>query len=287
MSSLGFLSGVTYHKPRNGFRRVCHVVAAVPSMADYVEEQVLSKFDAGDVGRVIKSWHAARDGEVLESFHEDGSVLQQAGSFIAGLDARNWHEVDEYQWAQGLEQDFEVIRDELEKCMKQKSLEKRGNNIWATAVREEAMAYGPDWRTLVLQDRGIWEPKNSKIFKNTVKILKKHKVPSSEVFFARQSPKTGIKPHTDNTNFTLTAHLSLRVPKDKSWIKVGNQQRFWEDGKMLIFDTSFMHETWNDGDTDRHVLLIRFWHPELSRKEIKALETVFRAIEDYEMKVAY
>lgn len=77
------------------------------------------------------------------------------------------------------------------------------------------MSYGPDWRTLVLQDRGLWEPKNAKIFKNTVKVLKDTGVPSSEVFFARQAPKTGIKPHTDNTNFILTAHLALDVPKDK------------------------------------------------------------------------
>jgi len=53
---------------------------------------------------------------------------------------------------------------------------------------------------------------------------------------------------------------------------------------VLVFDTSFTHETWNDGDTDRYVLLIRFWHPGLSRKEVRALEIVFRAIEDYEAK---
>ena len=45
-------------------------------------------------------------------------------------------------------------------------------------------------------------------------------VPSSEVFFARQSPNTGIKPHTDNTNFILTGHLGLIVPDGDCWIKV-------------------------------------------------------------------
>jgi len=50
--------------------------------------------------------------------------------------------------------------------------------------------------------------------------LQKLDVPSSEVFFARQSPKTGIKPHTDNTNFILTGHLALIIPEGDCWIKV-------------------------------------------------------------------
>lgn len=54
--------------------------------------------------------------------------------------------------------------------------------------------------------------------------LQKLDVPSSEVFFARQSPKTGIKPHTDNTNFILTGHLGLIIPEGDCWIKVRLQQ---------------------------------------------------------------
>ena len=34
-----------------------------------------------------------------------------------------------------------------------------------------APAAGPDWRTLVLQDRGIWEPTNSRLFPRTTRIL--------------------------------------------------------------------------------------------------------------------
>jgi len=31
-----------------------------------------------------------------------------------------------------------------------------GNSIWVAAARDDAEGYGPDWRTLVLQDRCIW-----------------------------------------------------------------------------------------------------------------------------------
>ena len=47
----------------------------------------------------------------------------------------------------------------------------RGNSIWVAAVRDDALAYGPEWRTLVLQDRGTWEPTNSRLFPRTTKIF--------------------------------------------------------------------------------------------------------------------
>lgn len=61
---------------------------------------------------------------------------------------------------------------------------------------------------------------------------------------------------------------SKRALPKRSWIIVGGENRVWENGKTLIFDTSFTHETWNDGETDRYVLLLRFWHPGLTRKEV-------------------
>ena len=110
-------------------------------------------------------------------------------------------------------------------------IEKQGNYIWAPAAREEAIAYGPDWRTLVLQDRCVWDITNSSLFPRTTELVKRFKVPSVEVFFARQSPQTGIEPHSDNTNFILTSHLGLDVPEGECWMRVGNEQHF---GKMVL-----------------------------------------------------
>lgn len=41
----------------------------------------------------------------------------------------------------------------------------------------------------------------------------------------------------------------------------------------------------NDGDTDRYVLLIRFWHPELTQKEREALLYIFKALEGEETQL--
>jgi len=76
------------------------------------------------------------------------------------------------------------------------------------------------------------------------------------VFFAKQAPKTGIKPHTDFTNFIMTAHLGLDCPPPPlSWMKVGEETKHWEDGVGMAADTSFIHSTYNDSeDRDRRVL---------------------------------
>ena len=39
--------------------------------------------------------------------------------------------------------------------------------------------------------------------------------------------------------------------------------REWKQGECLIFDDSFEHEVWHDGDSDRVVLICDLWHPEL------------------------
>ena len=58
---------------------------------------------------------------------------------------------------------------------------------------------------------------------------------ASKVFFAKQAPQTGIKPHTDFTNFIMTSHLGLDCPPPpQSWMKVGEETQHWEDGKGMV-----------------------------------------------------
>jgi aspartate beta-hydroxylase len=93
---------------------------------------------------------------------------------------------------------------------------------------------------------------------------------------------SGVAPHSDGRNFILTAHLGLKIPTG-CWIKVGEDddtrnfvsQRGWEEGKIILLDTSFEHSTGNPTTEDRHVLIIDFWHPELSEAEKAALSFIY------------
>jgi aspartate beta-hydroxylase len=50
-------------------------------------------------------------------------------------------------------------------------------------------------------------------------------------------------------------------------IRIGEEKYEWREGRCLIFDDSFEHEVWNDSDSERVVLIIDFWHPELTAAE--------------------
>ncbi|CAN8073008.1 unnamed protein product [Agarophyton chilense] len=245
-----------------------------------------NEFVGKDISRVLKSFDDVLSGTNLE-FGYGTPRHQKATSFIEGLDAKPFYDdftSDEssLKWVGHLEQNWETIAHELRTVSSEKDIESRGNNIWVPPVVEAATTYGPDWRTLVLQDR-VWDPINSKLFPKTVKILRdeKAKIPSVEAFFAKQAPKTGIKLHTDFCNFLLTMHLGLDTPERKSWIEVGGERRYWQNGKALVFNTSFFHETMNESDDqERRVLLIRFWHPELTQVERQSLNLLFALIDN-------
>merc|ERR1711871_1042895 len=131
------------------------------------------------------------------------------------------------------------------------------------------------WKTMGLQDRGKWDEERMEFFPKTKKILTSLKVPSCEVFFARQGPKSGIKSHTDKNNFIITCHIGLDVPENECWIKVGKDKYNWKNGEGVVFDTSIEHSTENMSERDRYVLLIRFWHPQLSQAEREAFNYIF------------
>ena len=209
---------------------------------------------------------------------------QVASSYIADLTAKPYWDVHDgnFGWMEFLEKNYTTIRDELKQALKDPQLEQKGNAIWVAAARDDAEGYGPDWRTLVLQDRCEWEPSNVLLFPKTVELVKQANTPSVEVFFAKQSPETGIKPHTDFTNFIMTAHLGLDVPEPPlSWMKVGEETKYWENGVGMCADTSFIHSTYNESkEIDRYVLIVRFWHPELTRHEQNGVRFLFDAFED-------
>lgn len=267
---------------KNARRRTCPRRAQPrASVGDEIETALAAEFANEDVQRVINSFRAVRAGEKLE--HGKGTPAhQRAHSFIEGLSAQPFHTIEDHPWTRHLEENWTAIAEELRAATGSRQLIEQGTNVWARPVVEAANAYGPDWRTLVLQDRE-WDAANCGIFPVTAGLLRDDKfgAPCVEAFFARQAPTSGIKLHTDDCNFVLTMHLGLDVPDKQAWIEVGGERRYWENGKCMVFDTSFFHRTMNEStDADRTVLLLRFWHPELTIVERKALQFLFKAIED-------
>lgn len=71
-------------------------------------------------------------------------------------------------------------------------------------------------------------------------------------------------------------------------MKVGDETQTWQEGKLTTLDTSFEHSTGNPSDSERVVLIIDYWHPELTEAERAALEYVYDLRNQFESgKVPY
>ena len=135
---------------------------------------------------------------------------------------------------------------------------------------------------MVLLNRGQWDDTNANLFPITSKAIHRSGVPVAEAFFASMNPRTTIKPHSDFTNFVLTSHLPLIIPENgnnKCRLSVGDETRQWIEGKIILFDTSIYHDAINDSDEMRYILMLRVWHPDLTREEQEALQLIYDCLE--------
>ncbi len=101
-----------------------------------------------------------------------------------------------------------------------------------------------------------------------------------EVFFSVLKPGQHISPHYGLSNHSLTVHLPMITPPDCELV-VDGEARHWEQGKVIAFDDTFLHEAINRSDRDRIVLIFSVWHPDLSDAERKAIQRCFNARQDW------
>ena len=50
--------------------------------------------------------------------------------------------------------------------------------------------------------------------------------------------------------------------------------RTWEEGKAIIIDDSFDHEVWHNGSSFRLILIVDFWHPDLTPQQRASLSPI-------------
>lgn len=214
---------------------------------------------------------------------ENSSMVQECHSFVPGLSVTSFWDKSKFDWVKYLESNYAAIRKEFDAVNgDMKDLKERGNNVWAGALTDDASSYGEGWKTLVLMNRGRWDPTNVEMFPKTSKIVHESGIPATEVFFASMNGPSEIKQHTDFTNFVLTSHLAVDIPysgENKCRITVGDETNQWLNGNVMVFDTSLLHDAVNESDKTRYILMFRVWHPDLTQAERDALQFTYDCLE--------
>ncbi|KAH3889894.1 aspartate beta-hydroxylase domain-containing protein 2-like [Dreissena polymorpha] len=162
-----------------------------------------------------------------------------------------------------------------------------------------------EWDTFHLINQGTVIMENATLCPNTLKVVQN--LPSvmdrnvfGNVFFSMIKPGTVIAEHFGPTNIRLRCHLGLSVNKE-CLLTVDDQTTSWSEGRCLVFDDSFLHSVAHFGipdrpapelcssllenrhsvsrtekSSDRVVLIVDLWHPDITPKERSVIDFVFK-----------
>merc|ERR1719433_1385176 len=78
--------------------------------------------------------------------------------------------------------------------------------------------------------------------------------------FLRMRPGGRLKPHFGNAP-RLSVHLGLIVPPGEIRMSVGYESIRWEEGKVIVFDDTFIHQVTHNGVEPRFVMNVWMCHP--------------------------
>lgn len=199
------------------------------------------------------------------------SMYQRSLYNVDGLTSRPFWTIEQTTYASQLElirSQWAAIRDEGLKLL----------NMAANFKDEaENLRDSGDWKQFELFFRGQRSDKNCAKAPLTCRLVEQFAAARSckrgQVKFSVMHPGTHVWPHCGPTNCRIRAHLGLKVPSD-TFIRVAEQTRSWENGEWLIFDDSFEHEVWHNGTGTRLVLIVDFWHPDLTETQRKSLSPI-------------
>lgn len=197
--------------------------------------------------------------------------LQQPYVYLPGVPARAFYD-EALPWIRPLQDGYPIVKQELLALLNE-------GGAGFKQYRGEAGTVSATWNTFNLFIQGKRVAENCARVPRTLALLES--LPRFErhhIMFSALNPRSHIPPHVGVMNGILRGHLPLIVPEGCT-IRAGEEERRWEEGKVLVFDDSFLHEVWNRSDSLRVVLFINFWHPCFTDAEIAVLER-FRATID-------
>ncbi len=143
-----------------------------------------------------------------------------------------------------------------------------------TPVEEPILGHGR-WDQVVFYEAGQKFARSCERFPQIAGILEE--IPeemraAGVIMLSWLHPQSHIVPHCGHTNGRLRLHLGIRTSPG-AHIRVHDRDLRWEEGRCIVFDDSFEHEVWHEGDQPRVILLFDLFHPALpdaGRQELMA-----------------
>ena len=185
-----------------------------------------------------------------------------------GLAAQPFHDTAQFPWARALEESVGDICDELHQVQRDFG----------------RAAYDSDrnvktWKTFYFYLNGKPVEEHLNACPRTKALLARIPLNGLHVCYSAIEPGGVLQPHTGPTNASLTAHLGLEGCEGSA-IWVAGERRPYVEGKVLVFDDSFVHWVEHTGDKVRYTLMVTFWHPDTNGLERKLLAALLKKAPD-------
>ena len=160
-------------------------------------------------------------------------------------------------WAQPLEAGWEDIRDEARAVLEGRTVPR----IEEVVGRSQGNV-GGDWQTFVLIAHRHAIPSNTSRCPVTTRLIEQVPGLQSALFSVFQ-PGTHLPAHRGPNRGVLRYHLSLIVPEPAGScrLRVVDETLAYTEGQSILFDDTFEHEAWNEGDGPRVTLMLEVVRP--------------------------
>jgi aspartate beta-hydroxylase len=265
--------------------RVEHAVLAVRrgqrALFDQLLEPLIKRYGRSSLARVFAATRIYV-GEQQPVYAD--SRQRPTFFYIPDLPPSAYFERRLFAWIPAYEQRYEEIKRELLVLLPAK----QGERVFDSEALENENLRGyrttPSWTGYYFYRHGERREDNCAACPVTAAALdaialiriREH---GPEVLHSVFTPGTHLLPHRGVTNARAVSHLPLIVPADCA-LRVGGEERRWNEGQTLVFDDTYEHEAWNRSHQVRVVLIADVWNPYLTEVERAAIEDVIAAIGD-------
>jgi aspartyl/asparaginyl beta-hydroxylase (cupin superfamily) len=168
-------------------------------------------------------------------------------------------DISDFAWAQMLEENYTVIRHELDQVLKYREALPRLHDLQKEQYRISADG---KWKAFVLYGWGHTSKEGVRLCPETATLVKK--IPGlRSAFFSVLEPGAHIPDHRGHVRGLLRGQMALIVPKDREncWLRVDDQYLHWDEGSLFVFDDTYRHEVQNNTSEQRVVLILHFDRP--------------------------
>lgn len=165
----------------------------------------------------------------------------------------------DFSWTQKLEANAGLIRSELDRVLEYRESLPRLHDLQREQYRISA---DEKWKAFMLYGWDYGAEEGARLCPETSRLVRS--IPGLRTaFFSILAPGAHIPEHRGAIKSLLRGQLALIVPKERErcllWLE--GVPHLWEEGRVLLFDDTYLHEVRNDTAEERVVLILHFDRP--------------------------